>query len=712
MKNLFSKEALHSDQSGWAVSRKVLNAATPQGCCAQGIMPGVLNQHPQSQRFPVVSSRNWTVYLRVTNRIILIFFGFLFFFGIFSNAQTQITEVLFDIESQTEAAVTEILESMKENPIDLNHASRSRLESCPLITANLAERIIRERSKKMFSSYDVFIRRLRLSRDVWNELSPFFRIGPLPEWKDRLSIRIRHGIDTPEEQGFITSAYTGNRSKLVQRIRYCPSARFRAGLLVEKDAGEPRWNDHQVGFIESKWLNGKANTILGHYSVEAGQGLVLWGPYRFSHGPDPIVPLKSHETRSRGYTYSDEASPLFGLLTRIQTGRLTGQVFVSRVRRDARLNTAARITSFPASGQHRTESELDSRHRVEESISGAVFEIALPTGRVGMTGYRMFLSVPEEKRPELPGAVGGVHYVFRVHSLTISGESAWTDRGGRALILNQCLQSDRVSFMASVRDYSPSFVNSHGNGFTAKGGINERGVYLGFKINLQKGKRFRCWFDLYKRPKHTAILPTPTAGSACYGELSFFFKPGHSLVFRYKQSSEPFKRSGFTQTGRAVTLLQQRSQQQLRLEMRCGIHDEVTLRSRIQWSLVFTPPLTGEINCPPLRHNGLLLFQDIRWQKNPRWLFAARCTYFDTDSWDSRIYMSETGIPGLFSIPVLYGKGMRQSLMFRIRPFAWLDLVSSFSVTYRDRVSSWGSGYNRTEGDSEKRCTIQVDMRF
>ena len=58
-----------------------------------------------------------------------------------------------------------------------------------------------------------------------------------------------------------------------------------------------------------------------------------------------------------------------------------------------------------------------------------------------------------------------------------------------------------------------------------------------------------------------------------------------------------------------------------------------------------------------------------------------RVSYFNTGSWDSRIYMYESDVLYGFSVPALYGKGFRSYINMRYAPFQSLDLWVRFACT-------------------------------
>jgi hypothetical protein len=109
---------------------------------------------------------------------------------------------------------------------------------------------------------------------------------------------------------------------------------------------------------------------------------------------------------------------------------------------------------------------------------------------------------------------------------------------------------------------------------------------------------------------------------------------------------------------------------------------------------------------------GMLFFQDIHYSSPNGFAAEARLAFFDTDSFDSRVYEFESDIRGVFSNPALYGKGRRWYLLLRYTLFDKLDLSAKYSETHKEGVSSMGSGTSEIMGDVDNRITIQVDLHL
>jgi hypothetical protein len=110
--------------------------------------------------------------------------------------------------------------------------------------------------------------------------------------------------------------------------------------------------------------------------------------------------------------------------------------------------------------------------------------------------------------------------------------------------------------------------------------------------------------------------------------------------------------------------------------------------------------------------DGLLLYQDLRWKPTPQLSVSSRLAFFDTDSYDTRIYEFESELRGSVSNPALYGKGRRWYVTVGYTLFEGVGFSAKCSQTYRDDLKVIGSGPDQIDGNVESRLTAQIDIRL
>ncbi|NQT25693.1 helix-hairpin-helix domain-containing protein [candidate division KSB1 bacterium] len=629
--------------------------------------------------------------------------------------EEDLLEQILDLESDFSA---EQIASLEEHPIDLNKAGIQDLTAFPLITPHLARRIVEQRRDHgPFKSFMEFILRLNLDKSFWQQLKSFFKVTNRKQQRQpRFRLRNRVTYNTPHSKGLLENDYPGAPVKSYGRIRLRPSEIFEIGILSEKDAGEPNWTDHTVGFLQLSLREETVRILIGNFIVESGFGLVLWGPYRFSGGSNPIAPYKVGVRGPVGYVSADENHSLRGVAGEIQMRKWTGHLYASDSRMDASLSQNGTIQSFGTSGLHRTESELFREDTASEKLLGLDISRAFSKGVVGVTAFNNQYTLPWAADLECPlefsddrNTVAGIYYSLTFRDWNFNGEIAASKSGGTAIISNALYETTLFSTALSLRNYEPDFHNLHANGPARYATQNEQGGTFGLLLKKQFMDRVSIRYDLFRRPWNSYSMSIPYYGNDFFIQVEKTLIKDQKLQIRYRIRREEDNYIQMLDTGRESSTIGQRIHQQVRVDLQSKLTKKWTLRHRLEW-VCFSEP--GRKPLEIVRESGFLIFHEIRYQPFPALRISVRYTGFQSDSYDSRLYTYESDVPGGFSIPVLYGQGARHYILMDYKIRKWCRLGIKYSEIYHDRESEWGSGLDCTDGDIRRTFTFQADLQF
>jgi hypothetical protein len=89
-----------------------------------------------------------------------------------------------------------------------------------------------------------------------------------------------------------------------------------------------------------------------------------------------------------------------------------------------------------------------------------------------------------------------------------------------------------------------------------------------------------------------------------------------------------------------------------------------------------------------------------------------RYAYFNTDSYNSRIYTFENDLLYSFSIPEFHGRGHRLYLNLKWTPSSRVTAYLKGGLTIHNGVSSWGSGNDVTPGNKRTELRGLLYFRF
>ena len=108
-----------------------------------------------------------------------------------------------------------------------------------------------------------------------------------------------------------------------------------------------------------------------------------------------------------------------------------------------------------------------------------------------------------------------------------------------------------------------------------------------------------------------------------------------------------------------------------------------------------------------------MVFQDIQYnmEKFPLNIIS-RVAWFNTDSYNSRIYAYENDLLYTFSIPAFFGKGLRSYLNLNYKISEKIDCWFKIANTFwsdRDVISS---GYNEIQGKNKTELKFQLRLKI
>jgi len=636
--------------------------------------------------------------------------------------QIPLEETLFENTEKSDAETLESLQRLRSKPPNINSATSEQLTLFPLFTDPQIRTIMSERKIKCFKGWQDFQIRTNLDHEIVQWLNHYFAIEPkkqacLPAVQ--LECRERIQSKFPKAVGFQSGSYQGNTLKYYQRARITIGNYIESGLLFEKDPGEKSWNDHQIGYISINTAENRAKIVIGHYRIQTGMGLVLWGPYGTGKSLSPAATIPRKGKTIRGYLYADENQFFTGAALEMKYRQWTALTFYSDTRKDAHQDSL--IRSFTVSGLHRTESERSKNKNAHEKCMGGriAFETEIMT--LGCTGWRCYYSTPLAQPDPIRQTFGffgrtnhvvGFDWSLHFKEFRFQGETARSQSGGYAWMAYLLWIIKPVQWMILYRNFSPDFQNPYAQGFGYGKADNEQGFYLSGRIKCSRRLSVSLYMDLYRTPWRTYLLHMPETKSDFLIQGEYRFSSACRLSARIKRIAESIAVDGRTNSGRVLDTIQDQQRQQIRMDLWISPKSSLRLRSRLELLRINRPEITGEILIHPFIENGFLCFQEIRYRMQKKWTFHIRWASFATDSYDSRIYMFENDVPGILNNRPYYKKGTRWYALIQYHWKQWMQLSVKYGLLYQDGETSWGSGLDEIPGDIIKDLGIQIDIRL
>lgn len=653
--------------------------------------------------------------------LILCFVGF----PVTLLAQSELSETFLEeeAESSEQSELLELIENLKQEPVNLNRADLKELATIPFLTPGLRYAIVQYRNQHgSFAAVKALLKvpgmdeEIYLSiRDLVTVAKPAQRVTPIARLQFRS--RLQDRIDQP--RGYRDGTYESGSQKLYNRLKFELGSNIEGGLLLEKDSGERRLDDLRLFFISGR-ISKSLQVHVGHFQIEAGQGLVLWGPYGFSKGAQTIYPVKKRGRGVRGYMTVDENAAFFGGAAVYANDRLEITTFASRNQLDATALSDDEVAGIFLTGFHRNQNESEKKDILKETIWGTRVAVSPTTGlTLGTTHYASTydknFNDPDlvKSRFEFRGnanVVSGLDWVWTTRELELFGEIARSKNGALAYIAGSILDFDAVQLAFSHRNYHKDFQNLHGFGFAESNGAtqNERGYYAGIRYRLTRRTSVNAYLDLYSKPWRGFFEPLPTEGREFLVQAEHRFNQNLRLKLRWKEDRRQQTETVVDEFNREFQQLAEQEKVQYRLQLDASPLSHVRLRTRVE----FVNSALASYSQNRSDETGFLVYQDFRIQPTKKLRIEARLTLFDTDSFESRVFQYENDLPGVLTNRALFGRGTRRYLIVKYLPLKQIQIHVKYSETYRDDANVIGTGPDQIDGNIDRRFGLQLEMKI
>jgi len=622
----------------------------------------------------------------------------------------------------------EELSNRLQEPVNLNSATREQLEQFPFLSDIQIEHLLAYIyiHGQMETIYELQLVE-ELDRQTIQYLLPFVCIKainnePAFRWKTMLKDAGRYGknevltrLDIPfyKRKGY-EHTYLG--PSVYNSVKY--TFRYRdqlyAGGVAEKDAGEPfaalhnRYGYDYYSFYLLLQNCGRLKSLaVGNYRLSFGQGLVMSTDYLMGK----TIYASSFNNRSAGiksHSSTDEYNYFRGVATTVAlTKRLSVSAFYSHRNMDG-VVTDGEITSVYKTGLHRSRKEADKKNLLTSQSTGGNVSYQQNHIRLGITGVYYVFNRPYE--PELTGYSKynihgnhfynlGIDYAYRWRRFSFQGETAIGKQGWASLNRLQYSPVQDIQFMLIHRfysyDYWAMYAHSFGEGSTVQ---NEQGYYVGLETTPFSHWRFFVSFDLFSFPWKKYRINKPSRGTDGLIQATFTPRTNLSmyLKYRYKQKERDL-------TGSKGTLTLPIFHHQLRYRLNYSLNDVFSSRTTLDYNHFHSQDRAAT--------KGYQVTQMISSQLPWTRLFAdVQGSYFCTDDYDSRVYVSEKGLLYTFYTPSFQGRGFRCAVRLRYELNKHWLFITKFGETIYLNRNEIGSGNDLIYGN--KKADIQMQLRI
>jgi len=567
---------------------------------------------------------------------------------------------------------------LHKHPLNLNNASEEQLLQLPFVTPLMIKNFLLYRSalgklvhinelQAVPGWYPEFIRKI-LPFVTIDEVGPDLRKLSVRFRKLRASLLLRVS-QSLQNQDPSPPAFIGSAQHVLMKVGLRSGNELQFGALVEKDAGE-QWVIHGAFDFNSIYFFARnlgwiKSIAIGDFQVNMGQGLIQWqGIARKKSGN--VIFINQQDELIQPYHSAGEFKFHRGLALTLAKKNLEWMVYASVRKLSANLKNDSLqnsfVTSISNSGNHRTAPELEDRNQLQQLSAGTTLSYSNPHGRVSINcaSFQFSHRIQKQEEPYNLFSFQGkqmqyisLDYAYTISNLHCFGEFATDRELHKAFVSGAMLSLDKnldCSFL--FRSISRKYSSLYANAFTENSTVsNETGFYAGLSLRITQAIRVDGYVDLFYFPWLKYRVDAPSAGKELFVQLNY--QPNKRLLLQARCKFEKKESDDDNITN---------SLQQL------NTVKKITWRSQFNWQLSKKSTLSERIETSSFgsglnESSGFLLYNDFNFHPPMKpYDCAARILFFQTDSYDARIYAFERDVQYGFSVPAYSGKGIHYAV--------------------------------------------------
>lgn len=628
----------------------------------------------------------------------------------------------------------DLLESLKQNPVNLHEKGQPGLDELFLLTPAQIQSL-----RTYILSYGHLISLFELQvvpgfdPETIRRISPYIKLDPafepmgisldqmLHNHENQLVVRTGRILETQAGYRQVSTGYRGDPFKYYFRYIRKSSKQFSFGVQGEKDPGEEFFRGSNTGGLDSyssylymhrisRFVDA---LVLGDYTIGLGQGLVLQNGF----GPGKTAwttSIQRSGSRLKPHTSSNEFNFFRGFAIKSKlTANLEFIHFYSDRKKDASVSVdSTAFSSFQESGYHRTPGEISNEKRVRERIMGQSIQFKWRSGHLALNNLyshfdRMLLK-PDRNYNAFAFSgnqlfLHSLDHHLGYRNLLFFGETAIGHSGALATVQGLQWNLDKQLDLAVLYRYMDKKYPALYSGAFSENtqASNESGFYLGLEFKPESKWKISAYQDFWSHSWYTYNINGPSKGYEQFIRIAYSKKRKLDTYIQFKRRvRQENKNTGLPSEGLNSTALTH-----WRAQLNYRWNTGWQLRSRIEYAV-------SRRSKPPAL-DGLLTYQDVLFQPlQSAFSFSARLAYFNTDDYETRVYAYENDILYNYSVPAFSDQGIRFYVNLRCDLGRQLTAEGRCACTRWFDSSTVGSGLDEIQGNRRTEFKIQLRWQF
>lgn len=636
---------------------------------------------------------------------------------------------------------------LRQRPVNLNSGDENELRRLfflnDLQISNLLE--YTQQYGQLASIYELQVIE-GFNEKVVSQILPFISLSPYVPEKFSLKRALKYGgtevmlryqrVIQPQS-GYATvpdsirlshpnDYYVGDQDALFVRVQYSYKDYLKLGFVAEKDPGEPflpKSDTLRKGFdfysvhLFVKNIGIVKQLAIGDYHVQFGQGLTMWSGFSVGKAAGSVV-MRKRAPALRPHASSNEYAFMRGAATTIALGKFDLTAFYSRRKVDANVvpsdsvnSTEDMVTSLQETGYHRTPAEIADKGANRETAAGGHILYNGQRIRAGITLFHVNYEIPFEPEDALykkfqptlsSNTYAGIDYSYNYKSLTLYGEASKQIDAGIAILQGLSFSPDpRLAIAMVYRNYQKNYLNNFNAAFgESSNSTNEKGLYVGMVATPFNKITLSAYADMFKYEWLSYRVDAPSGGQEYSAQIVYNVSRRGDIVLGYRNMINPMNYALATDK---MNQIGESKRNYYRLQFNYLALPWLKMQSRIEITKR-QAPLTD-------KESGYIIYQGFQVTPPKKsWNISFRYSLFDTDSYDTRLYVFEQDVPYSFSVPAFSGQGSRFYMLLNSNLSRNISLILRFSQTWYSDRNVISSGPDEIEGN--KKSDVKTVLRL
>ncbi len=639
------------------------------------------------------------------------------FVAAFDVYRAYIDRLVLDSDSEEPDETVAELELLRKAPVDISNLSVRQLEPFPFIDRTAAKLIVDNRSTMREEMLENRLPDIEgVDEETMYLLLNFISVESgkgRGRWLEEITIRSRWAADVQDRRGYLDGAYLGSKLQSYQRLSVKTAGSFDGSLLFAKSAGERFYSERTSGFLRTNFMNERLEITLGDYRIVSAGGLLLSNGFGQMKSSTPSSAAQRRASNVRPAASSTDHHRFRGAAISFRTTPVRILLFYSFIPRHATLHADGSVRALSTSGYFRTGSDLNRKNTLHEKVYGYRLNLK-PVDGINIGSAMYHIDFDRTFLPDAPFRFEGrsashIAFDFEIlHRLaTVSGEAAASYGSAYHAVQIGAFKRIAPGMEAGMlyRNLPPAYVSIYGNAFSERSGppADESGLFLGVRLRPKRRTLIEGYADLYSFSNRNRSPGLPAVGSDAMlrAELPLPDRGSVELRLRRRSREEAATMEGIGSLERRIGLMTSTSNRIL-----LSVYPRRSLRLRLRGDWILVKQVFTN-----MREAGLLASIDIRWEIYPGLFADVRCVFFDTDSFVSRVYVSDYDAPGRIRSVALSGQGSYLNFALRYSSGP-IEMHVKYSELFRADTGTIGTGLQQIYGPVLGTLLVQLDFRI